>query len=382
LFVRGRLLPSDPHHGIDAATPIIALLGRADTPTDALEDYCNWLKQALEQQRQPMEILRVPWATNGWLSGLTWLWREARNWRGRWIFLQYTALGWSKRGFPIGAAITIWIARHRGAKCAIVFHDAISFSGPRWIDRFRHSVQVWVMRKLYRLALHSIMTVPVEKLTWLPHPATKAEFIPIAANLSGTLVKLNDTNSARENNFPKTTAIFGVTGPPQLQPEVEFIAQIVRQATEQLGATKLLVLGRNALEAEAQLRAALAGSKVELEVHGVLPADEVEHRLSESDVLLFLRGGISSRRGSALAGIACGLPVIAFEGAETGPPMTEAGVILAPEGDRTALANNLTRVLSDDALRNDLRKRSLEAREKYFSWHVIARKFLQVLNNA
>jgi len=39
-------------------------------------------------------------------------------------------------------------------------------------------------------------------------------------------------------------------------------------------------------------------------------------------------------------------------------------------------------VLSDDALRNDLRKRSLEAREKYFSWNVIARKFLQVLNNA
>jgi glycosyltransferase involved in cell wall biosynthesis len=171
-----------------------------------------------------------------------------------------------------------------------------------------------------------------------------------------------------------------VTGPPQLQPEVEFIAQIVRQATEQLGATKLLVLGRNAQEAEAPLRTLLAGAKVELEVHGVLPAAEIERRLSESDALLFVRGGISSRRGSALAGIACGLPVVAFEGAETGPPITEAGVLLSPEGDRDALANNLARVLSDDALRNDLRKRSLEAREKYFSWNVIAQKFLRVLS--
>jgi glycosyltransferase involved in cell wall biosynthesis len=361
---------------------MIALLGRADAPTDALEDYCNWLMRALEQQGQPMEILRVPWATNGWFSRTAWVWREARNWRGRWILLQYTALGWSKRGFPLGAAITIWIAQHRGAKCAIVFHDAMSYGGPRWIDRVRQSVQVWVMRKLYTLALHSIMTVPVEKLTWLPNPATKAEFIPIAANLSGTLIKLNDINSVRENNLPKKIAIFGVTGPPQLQPEVEFIAQIVRQATEKLDATKLLVLGRNSQEAEAPLRAALAGAKVELEILGVLPSDDIERRLSESDALLFLRGGISSRRGSALAGIACGLPVIAFEGPETGPPITEAGVILAPEGDRTALANNLTRVLSDDALRNDLRKRSLEAREKYFSWNVIARKFLRVLNNA
>ncbi len=376
------MLPSDPHRGIGAATPIIALLGRADAPTDALEDYCNWLKRALEQQSQPMEILRVPWATNGWLGGLAWVWREAKDWRGRWILLQYTALGWSKRGFPIGAAITIWIARHRGAKCAIVFHDAMSFSGPRWIDRVRHVVQVWVMRKLYGLALHSIMTVPVEKVTWHPHPATKAEFIPIAANLSGTLVKSNDTDPVGENNLSKAIAIFGVTGPPQLQPEVEFIAQIVRQVAEQLGATRLLVLGRNAQEAEAPLRTLLVGTKVELEVYGVLPADEIERRLSEADALLFLRGGISSRRGSALAGVACGLPVIAFEGPETGPPITEAGVILAPEGDRNALANNLARVLSDDALQNALRKRSLEAREKYFSWNVIARKVLQVLNNA
>jgi glycosyltransferase involved in cell wall biosynthesis len=362
-------------------TPIIALLGRADTPTDALEDYCNWLKRALEQQGQPMEILRAPWATNGWIHALIWTWREAKNWRGQWVLLQYTALGWSKRGFPLGAAIIIWIARHRGARCAIVFHDAMSYSGSLSIDRFRHRVQVWVMRELYRLALHSIMTVPIENVSWLPRPATKAEFIPIAANLPGTLVKLTDTNSVRETSARKTVAIFGVTGPPQLQAETEFIAEIVNQTAEKVGLLKLLVIGRNAQESEAPLGAALAGTNVELEIHGVLPANEIERRLSEADALLFVRGGISSRRGSALAGIACGLPVVAFQGPETGPPITEAGVLLSPEGDSIALANNLVRVLSDDVLRNDLRKRSLEAREKYFSWDVIARKFLQVLNN-
>jgi glycosyltransferase involved in cell wall biosynthesis len=361
---------------------MIALLGRADAPTDALEDYCNWLKRALAQQGQPMELLRVPWATRGWLSGLAWTWREARSWRGRWILLQYTALGWSRRGFPLGAAVTIWIARHRGAKCAIVFHDALPYSGPRWIDRFRRAVQVWVMRKLYAMSSHSIMTVPVEKCAWLPASATKAHFIPIAANLSGTQSKLTDTNSLREKQSPKTVAVFGVTGSPQLQPEVEFIAQVVRATARQLGTLGLLVLGRNAQEAEAPLRAALAGTNVELDVRGVLPADEIERRLCEADALLFVRGGISSRRGSALAGIACGLPVVAYDGSETGLPITEAGVILAREGDRDALASNLTRVLSDDLLRNDLRKRSLEAREKYFSWDVIARKFLRVLNDA
>jgi glycosyltransferase involved in cell wall biosynthesis len=360
---------------------MIALLGRADTPTDALEDYCNWLKRALEQQGQPMEILRVPWATNGRLSAFKWVRREARNWRGRWVLLQYTALGWSQRGFPIGAALTLWIARRRGAKCAIVFHDAIPYSAPWFVARIRRAVQVWVMRKLYSLASHSFMTVPIENVSWLSHPAAKAEFIPIAANLSGTLVKWNDVDRIHENNSPKTVAVFGITGPPQLQPEAELIAKIVRQAADKQKNVRLLVMGRNAKDSEAPLRTALAGTNVELEVHGVLPAEEIEHRLSEADALLFVRGGISSRRGSALAGIACGLPVVAFQGPETGPPVTEAGVILAAEGDRIALANNLVRVLSDDALRSDLRKRSLQAREKYFSWDVIAKKFLQVLNN-
>ena len=375
------MLAADAHREIDGAILIIALLGREDAPTDALEDYCNWLKRALEQQGQPMEIVRVPWATNGWLHTFTWTWREAKNWRGRWVLLQYTALGWSQRGFPIGAAIIIWIARYRGAKCAIVFHDAVPYSGSRSIDRFRHRVQVWVMRKLYQFALHSIMTVPIENVPWLPRPAPKVEFIPIAANLSGTFVKATDTNSVRETSVRKTVAIFGVTGPPQLQPESELVAQIVKQTVAKLGTLKLLVVGRNAQESEAPLRAALFGLNIELEVHGVLPADEIERRLSEADALLFVRGGISSRRGSALSGIACGLPVVAFQGPETGPPITEAGVLLSPDGDPAALANNLARVLSDDVLRSDLRKRSLEARDKYFSWNVIARKFLQALNN-
>ena len=49
--------------------------------------------------------------------------------------------------------------------------------------------------------------------------------------------------------------------------------------------------------------------------------------------LLFVRGPISSRRGSALAGIACGLPIIALERSETGPPVAGAGVVPVPQDD-------------------------------------------------
>ncbi len=357
---------------------IVALLGKPDSPTDALADYSFWLGQALEREGHPLKIERVPWAERGWLSALAWLWSEARNWRGQWVLLQYTALGWSRRGVPFGLLPVLRILRIRGARIAIVFHDASPFGGERLKDRLRSAAQKFVMRSACRASKWAILTVPLENITWLPVPREKAVFISVGANLSGAVAP--SLNGNLQSNRAKTVAIFGVTGGPTLFPETQSIAQIVRSAAASSPHLRLLVMGRHAEDAAAPLRAELSASGVELEIHGVLPADEIEHRLSAADVLLFLRAGISSRRGSALAGIACGLPVVAYSGDETGPPVTDAGVLLAPLGDREGLAAALTRVLTDDSLRIELRRRSLAANEKYFSWTVIAQRFLEVLN--
>jgi glycosyltransferase involved in cell wall biosynthesis len=55
---------------------------------------------------------------------------------------------------------------------------------------------------------------------------------------------------------------------------------------------------------------------------------------------------------------------------------------LAPEGDRDALAKALTRALSDDALRADLRKRNLEVRDRYFSWDAISEAYLRAMKRS
>ena len=39
---------------------MIALLGRRDSPTDALEDYCAWLGRALEARGWTLVPVRVP----------------------------------------------------------------------------------------------------------------------------------------------------------------------------------------------------------------------------------------------------------------------------------------------------------------------------------
>ena len=67
---------------------------------------------------------------------------------------------------------------------------------------------------------------------------------------------------------------------------------------------------------------------MELSVEGVVEPFRVIQKLSVCDVLPFVRGSISSRRRSAIAGIACGLPIIAYSGSETAAPITDTGVVL------------------------------------------------------
>jgi glycosyltransferase involved in cell wall biosynthesis len=54
-------------------------------------------------------------------------------------------------------------------------------------------------------------------------------------------------------------------------------------------------------------------------------------------------------------------------------------VLLVPQGNRKELANALTRLLVDDALREELRQRNLRAWQEHFSWSAIARRLVLVL---
>ena len=163
---------------------------------------------------------------------------------------------------------------------------------------------------------------------------------------------------------------------PTLAKEASHIARAVSIAAKQVGPLEVAVLGRNSESGGEELRLALAGSGAEVRIVGLISADEAVRVLGASDVMLFARGPISSRRGSAIAGIARGLPVIEEEGWELAPPITEAGVVLVPEELVQLVPEEfgaaLVRVLTDPSYRASLAERSRNAKKGYFSWSVIA----------
>jgi len=358
------------------------LLGRRDEPTDAVRDYANHLSAALRARGVICENSEIRWCEQGWLRALSRLWNESRKWRGRWVVLHYTALMWSRRGFPLALPLVSTILKLGGCRVAIVFHDVHAVESPRWVDRVRVSLQERIMHHLARNADRTIIPVAAEDVPWLPASERAAEFIPVGTNVFSLDELAQDGFVAVRNAIP-TVAVFGIpTWPAAQKREAEAIVQAIRKASARSGELELLVLGRGAKEAESLLRTGLAGSGVRLTVDGLRSSREISTALSCCDAMLFVRGALSSRRGSGIAAIACGLPIVAYRGRESGYPLTEAGIIFVPQDDVGALGNELARLLLDPKLRLTLSDRNLKVFREWFSWHRIAERWVEALGKS
>jgi glycosyltransferase involved in cell wall biosynthesis len=365
------------------AQRVIALLGRRDEPTDAVEDYCHYLGEALVEHKFQLEIRRVPWNEQGWTASLEALRLQAQAWRGVWVLVQYTALAWSARGFPWRFLQVLRALRRSGARLAVVFHDAGPFGGMRVIDRFRRMFQLRVMRGSLALADHAVFTVAPEQLSWTGGPREDSSLIPVGASLPF----LSVPQQREKIHSPPTVAVFSITGGPAGDRETRHVIAALRHAALKLGPLRLLVFGRHAELREQVLRKGLKDINVAVDIAGVVDGKTLVRKFAEADVLLFVRGTISSRRSSAISGIASGLPLIALQGSETASPITNAGVFLLPENLeeqvlQSQLGEALVRILLDNELRAELVQRSCAAYAEFFAWPAIARRYYEFLQKA
>jgi glycosyltransferase involved in cell wall biosynthesis len=354
---------------------VIALLGRKDEPTDAVEEYCRYLGNALQSHEIQLEIRRVPWEIRGWSEALRGLRLLAGEWKNTWVLVQYTALAWSRRGFPQRFLRVLEILKTAQARVGVVFHDVEPYSGTRLIDSLRRTTQVRVMRRVVATADLAILTVLPEKLSWQPRQNAHVAFVPVGPNLPIPL----ELPPRTERHSAPTIGVFSITGGAAGQRETELIVRSVRHVAERLGPLRLSIFGRHAELREQPLKDGLKDLPVELSVEGVVTPEQVAERLTACDVLLFVRGSISSRRSSAIAGIACDVPVIAYRGSETASPITEAGVVLVSPEVPEELSEALTRVLSDSELRARLRQRNATVYAEHLSWPAVAGRFAALL---
>ena len=120
------------------------------------------LGDALRRRGISCAIREIRWQAQGWFAAMRELWNESHVWRGQWVVLHYTALMWSRRGFPLAAPFILGILKLRGCRTAVIFHDVYAIAGPRWVDRIRIYFQERIMRHLSKSAVRAILPVPVD----------------------------------------------------------------------------------------------------------------------------------------------------------------------------------------------------------------------------
>lgn len=353
----------------------VALLGRGQVDADGIEDYCRYLGEALALRGVSLAVYRLDWERVGWPDALAQMRRESRGWRGCWVLVQFTALAFSSRGFPFRALSVLRTLRRNGARCAVVFHDPFRQGGRRVRDRLRGEIQEWVIRRIFDMADADIFPDPLPKIEWLPRGNSKAFSIPIGANIPELKIARNERNS----RLSKTVAVFCLSLDAVVAEELVDLATAARVACEKSLNFRLVFSGRGTEEARSAIAAAFRGIPIDISILGLLKPEKVAETLTSADVMLCVRGMLYPRRGSAIAGIACGLPILGYAGAADGTAIAEAGIVLVPYRDAAALGEALVRVLTEPALSEELRQRSVAAYEKYFSWDRISDAFLRAL---
>jgi glycosyltransferase involved in cell wall biosynthesis len=197
--------------------------------------------------------------------------------------------------------------------------------------------------------------------------------IPVGANVLPAGAK---RRAARNGDDVRVTSFGLWNGDRALEDVVRAVGAVAAQRPVRLS----LVGGygnENGRVAEVRRLSEESGLNGRLEITGALPSAAVSDYLSRSDIFVSPEAaGPSGRRGSLLAALAHGLPVVAYDGRESEAVFRDGdNIILVPEGDAEALAAALKRLAASRKLRRELGKRARETFEEHFAWPQIAERW-------
>jgi glycosyltransferase involved in cell wall biosynthesis len=273
---------------------------------------------------------------------------------------------------------------HRDVRFLTTFHDLrhpylFPKAGP---------IRAWVTRHLARASDVAIGTNGEDIATLRAWRANSA-LIPIGSNIPPASIRDARTVRARYA-IPADAALLTTFGLLNQSKGIETVIDALALLRQDGMAASLLLIGagvgandptNRATEAAIDAQCEGAGLTAFVRKTGRLPAADVAAALAASDVcVLPYRDGASPRRGSLLAALAQGIPVVTTTpapGAYEGLPALWDGEVAwcVPPGDARAVADAVRAICRDDALVARLRA-GAAAYAAQSAWPTIAARTL------
>jgi len=267
------------------------------------------------------------------------------------LLVQYVphAFGWKALNVPF----CLWLQSRRRDAIWVMFHE-VAFPLDRRQALARNAMGVVTRRMaslVGRTAERMFVSIPAWEpvlrtlthssapITWLPVPSA----IPVVDDAPATLavraaVSPGDPGAAIVGHF----GTYGALTRPLI---ADALARLMASAD-----CHCLLLGRGSDTAAADLLRAHSAFAGRVHGRGNLSARDVSVHLAACDVMLQpYPDGISSRRTSAMAGLAHGRPTVTTDGWLTEPiwRAPASGVVLESAGDASALAHAAASLVRD-----------------------------------
>ncbi|HEY5812910.1 MAG TPA: glycosyltransferase family 4 protein [Terrimicrobiaceae bacterium] len=294
-----------------------------------------------------------------------------------WLVVQYNPFAFGRWGYCPWLVSTLRRLKKSGqCRVAVMFHETQVPNRPfkLWVMRQWQNRQ---LRALARLAdVVFVSTTRWESEIKEVEPKAVCHHLPVGSNLPCS--KLSREIARQNLGISSETLVLGMFGSSHPSRMTDWMSAAVGGAASVQDKLVVLYVGKDGKI----FREVCAGFAFMDE--GPLPAEAAADRMRAMDLLIspFI-DGISTRRGSAIAGFQHGVAV-----ASTWAPHTDAvlrdgapaSLILAPRDDRNAFVEKINQWIVAKWKKGEQGHEEMEAfYERHFAWPVIARKTVECL---
>jgi len=269
------------------------------------------------------------------------------------VLVQYVIQSFGMRAMNVFFALGMRTLH--GFPLWVMFHEYV-IDDSKTMSPLRR-LQAWVTRQIGMTVARSSDFYFISIPAWADRIARGApnvpyRWLPVPSNLE-VVADLTEVQELRAGIAPDGRALIGHFGSYRMKDAVDFLSRLVVTILEADENCTFIFLGRGSAEFVSTLYAAHAKYKQQIYATGSLSAHELAVHLSACDALVQpYEDGVSTRRGSLMAGLALGVPIVTSSGVNT-EDLWEGAVELVPF-DVDLTVERLQRLIGDRALRERL----------------------------
>jgi glycosyltransferase involved in cell wall biosynthesis len=287
------------------------------------------------------------------------------------LLVQYVPHAFGYKAMNLPFCLWLW-ARRREPVWAMFHEVAVPF---RWRQSWKHRCLAAMNHAMAALLLAAAERVFLSVPAWKPILNSLGRFsrppvwLPVPSNLP-TSVQPKDVAEIRERLGVNATTVilghFGTYGKYTTQALEAVFPDLLKRDLSRV----MLLLGRGGESYRVELSKRRPELADRLFAPGQLDPQAAATHLAACDLLLqpYPDDGATSRRGSLMAGLALGRPIVTTEGPLTEPLWRESqAVVLVARAAPRQMVQAAERVLADEFLRTDLGMRAAALYRSCFS---------------